>query len=128
MADSFRIHEEVTSGKVRRAAIVGAGHIGLEMADALTGRGLQVELIGRSRSLLPTVDREIGEQIHGRLEEHAARVCSGIEVQQFRGARKVNRRMETTLRDVYAAGDYVETWHRLLQRHSYLPLGATTHK
>jgi len=40
----------------------------------------------------------------------------------------VSRRMETTLADVYAAGDCVETWHRLLQRYSYLPLGTTAHK
>ena len=36
--------------------------------------------------------------------------------------------METNLRDVYAAGDCVETWHRLLSRYTYMPLGTTSHK
>lgn len=36
--------------------------------------------------------------------------------------------METNIHDVYAAGDCVETWHRLLQRPTYLPLGTTAHK
>jgi NADPH-dependent 2,4-dienoyl-CoA reductase/sulfur reductase-like enzyme len=36
--------------------------------------------------------------------------------------------METNLPDVYAAGDCVETWHRLLNRYAYLPLGTTAHK
>ena len=36
--------------------------------------------------------------------------------------------METNLADVYAAGDCVETWHRLLERPAYLPLGTTAHK
>jgi NADPH-dependent 2,4-dienoyl-CoA reductase/sulfur reductase-like enzyme len=36
--------------------------------------------------------------------------------------------METSLPDIYAAGDCVETWHRLLQTPTYLPLGTTAHK
>jgi NADPH-dependent 2,4-dienoyl-CoA reductase/sulfur reductase-like enzyme len=46
----------------------------------------------------------------------------------FRGALKVNRRMETNLANVYAAGDCVETWHRITQTGAYLPLGTTSHK
>ncbi len=46
----------------------------------------------------------------------------------FRGALKVSRRMETNLPNVYAAGDCVETWHRISQTSSYLPLGTTSHK
>jgi len=44
------------------------------------------------------------------------------------GAFKVSRRMETNLPDVYAAGDCVETWHRVTGTHTYLPLGTTSHK
>jgi len=36
--------------------------------------------------------------------------------------------METNLTDVLAAGDCVETWHRFLERPTYLPLGTTAHK
>jgi SAM-dependent methyltransferase len=54
---------------------------------------------------------------------HSAGIDTGI-----RGACKVTRRMETNLPDVYAAGDCVETWHRVLQRYSWLPLGTTAHK
>jgi NADPH-dependent 2,4-dienoyl-CoA reductase/sulfur reductase-like enzyme len=36
--------------------------------------------------------------------------------------------MRTNLPDVLAAGDCVETWHRLLNRPAYLPLGTTAHK
>jgi NADPH-dependent 2,4-dienoyl-CoA reductase/sulfur reductase-like enzyme len=36
--------------------------------------------------------------------------------------------METNVPDIYAAGDCVETWHRLLGRPTYLPLGSTAHK
>lgn len=172
MADSFKVHEKVTSGKIRRAAVVGVGYIGVEMADALTHRGIEVELVGRSRSVLPTVDPEIGAVIREQLESRNVRVRTGIEIERIRrtddglvlegpgafastvdlivwatgvspasdvarsagidtgirGACRVTRRMETNLPDVYAAGDCVETWHRVLQKHVWLPLGATAHK
>jgi len=44
------------------------------------------------------------------------------------GAIRVSRSMETSLPDIVAAGDCVETWHRLLTRPTYLPLGTTAHK
>jgi NADPH-dependent 2,4-dienoyl-CoA reductase/sulfur reductase-like enzyme len=46
----------------------------------------------------------------------------------IKGALKVNQRMETGIQDVYAAGDCVETWHRILQKYTYIPLGTTAHK
>ena len=54
-------------------------------------------------------------------------VAAGITT-GAKGALHVNRHMETNLPDVYAAGDCVETWHRLLNRNTYLPLGTTAHK
>ena len=44
------------------------------------------------------------------------------------GAVSVSRRMETSLPGVFAAGDCVETFHRILGEPSYLPLGTTAHK
>ena len=53
--------------------------------------------------------------------------AAGIQT-GLRGAIKVNRRMETNVPDIFAAGDCVETWHNLLERYTYLPLGTTAHK
>ncbi len=44
-----------------------------------------------------------------------------------RGAIAVDRQMHTTIPDVFAAGDCVVTYHRLLGE-TYLPLGTTAHK
>jgi NADPH-dependent 2,4-dienoyl-CoA reductase/sulfur reductase-like enzyme len=44
-----------------------------------------------------------------------------------KGAIAVDRQMRTNLPGVYAAGDCVVTWHRLLGD-TYLPLGTTAHK
>jgi NADPH-dependent 2,4-dienoyl-CoA reductase/sulfur reductase-like enzyme len=53
----------------------------------------------------------------------AAGIATGV-----RNAIRVDRRMRTNVPDVLAAGDCVETWHRILQRPTYLPLGTTAHK
>ncbi len=54
-------------------------------------------------------------------------VAAGVQT-GVRGALCVDRHMCTNLADVLAAGDCVETWHRLLDRPAYLPLGTTAHK
>jgi NADPH-dependent 2,4-dienoyl-CoA reductase/sulfur reductase-like enzyme len=54
-------------------------------------------------------------------------VAAGVQT-GVRGAIRVDRRMRTNLPDVLAAGDCVETWHRLLEAPTYLPLGTTAHK
>jgi NADPH-dependent 2,4-dienoyl-CoA reductase/sulfur reductase-like enzyme len=54
-------------------------------------------------------------------------VAAGVET-GVRGSIRVDRRMRTNLADVLAAGDCVETWHRLLGQPTYLPLGTTAHK
>jgi NADPH-dependent 2,4-dienoyl-CoA reductase/sulfur reductase-like enzyme len=45
-----------------------------------------------------------------------------------RGAIVVDHAMRTGVDDILAAGDCVETWHALLERPTYLPLGTTAHK
>jgi NADPH-dependent 2,4-dienoyl-CoA reductase/sulfur reductase-like enzyme len=54
-------------------------------------------------------------------------VAAGVET-GVRGALRVDRQMRTNLPDILAAGDCVETYHRLLDAPAYLPLGTTAHK
>ena len=172
MHDSFRLHRHLTGRDPRTAVIVGGGYIGLEMADAITLRGIQVTIIGRANSMLPTVEPELGREVEEELRRHGVEVFARTEAQTInqdgkqlsvsgsggfnksadlvlvaagvrpqaglalecgaqdgiKGAIRVNRRMETGVDGVYAAGDCVETYHRLLGRNDYLPLGTTAHK
>ncbi len=54
-------------------------------------------------------------------------LSAGVEI-GLKGAIKVDRFMRTNVPDIFAAGDCVETWHRLLNRYTYMPLGTTAHK
>jgi len=172
MKDSFRVHEFLTDKKPQSAVIVGAGYIGLEMADAFTLRGVHVTLVGRSESPLPTTDVEVGRVIEEELRRHGVEVINSVEVEAIevegsrltvkgsqgfsrsadivlvaagvrpsaelaasfgartgiKGAICVDREMRTSVADVFAAGDCVETWHRVTRKNDYLPLGTTAHK
>jgi len=57
----------------------------------------------------------------------ALAASAGLET-GINGALCVDRHMRTNIPDIYAAGDCVETWHRVLGRYTYRPLGTTAHK
>ena len=65
------------------AVIVGAGYIGLEMADALTTRGLAVTQMEQLPEVLPTVDPELGTCVHDQLTSHGVEVLTGTTVRQI---------------------------------------------
>ena len=171
MEHSFRVHKYLELAKPRRVVIVGAGYIGLEMADAFAHRGLEVTIADRTPSLLPTVDPELGEMIGDELRRNGVAFRTGVEARSISQAGKtlkvtsegwerecdmvlievgvqpnselgtqigipigagsalqVDRQMRTAVPDVYVAGDCGETWHHLLKRNTYPPLGTTAHK
>jgi len=48
---------------VRRAVVIGGGYIGLEMAEAMKVRGLEVTVVDRSATPVGTFDPDVGEFI-----------------------------------------------------------------
>lgn len=76
MADSFRLHDVLTARQPKHAVIVGAGYIGLEMADALTQRGLHVTLLQRGPSVLHTVDPPLAHLLEEELQRHGVQVVT----------------------------------------------------
>ena len=86
------------------------------------GNGLSVRSVAGNTIAADMVLVAVGS----RPETGPAR-SAGIET-GVKGAICVNRRMETRIPDIYAAGDCAETYHRLLGKNTYLPLGTTAHK
>ena len=179
MGDTFAVMRTLEQAAPASAVIVGAGYIGLEMADALTTRGLPVTQMEQLPEVLPTVDPELGALVHAELAARGVEVLPATTVRQIsraapgqagrlqvdataadgtavarladmvlvvvgvgpdtglaaeagaelgiKGAIAVDRRMRTSLPDVFAAGDCVVTHHLLLGQ-TYLPLGTTAHK
>ncbi|GAA6762704.1 MULTISPECIES: FAD-dependent oxidoreductase [Thermus] len=155
----------------RRAAILGAGYIGLEVAEAFRKRGLEVTLLEAKERPLPHWDEEVGALLKGELERHGVEVWTGVRVLALRGSGRVeavetsegvvpadlvliatgvrpntslaqamgvalgptgaiatDERMRTNLEGVFAAGDVAESFHQVLKRPYWLPLGDVANK
>ena len=81
MGDTFAVMQTLEQAAPASAVIVGAGYIGLEMADALTVRGLRVTQMEQLAEVLPTVDPELGALVHAELAAQGVEVLTGTTVQ-----------------------------------------------
>lgn len=80
MGDTFEVMDSLTTRDPKTAVIIGAGYIGLEMAEGLTARGITVTQIEALPEVLPTVDPELGALIHAELQGHGVEVLTGTAV------------------------------------------------
>jgi NADPH-dependent 2,4-dienoyl-CoA reductase/sulfur reductase-like enzyme len=80
MGDTFAVMRTLEETAPASAVIVGAGYIGLEMADALTVRGLHVTQIEQLPEVLPTVDPQLGALVHAELAGHGVEVLTSTTV------------------------------------------------
>ncbi len=62
--DSDKIRALVDDGKVKNALVVGAGFIGLEMAENLHARGINVTVVEMANQAMNVVDFEIAAMVH----------------------------------------------------------------
>jgi NADPH-dependent 2,4-dienoyl-CoA reductase/sulfur reductase-like enzyme/rhodanese-related sulfurtransferase len=86
IADSRAIREWISTGNPRRAVVVGGGFIGLEMAENLSHRELEVTIVEMADQLLPPLDPEMADFVRRRLATHAARLQLGDAVAGFERA------------------------------------------
>jgi NADPH-dependent 2,4-dienoyl-CoA reductase/sulfur reductase-like enzyme len=86
MGDTFAVMDTLQEAAPASAVIVGAGYIGLEMADALTTCGLAVIQMEQLPQVLPTVDPALGAHVHAQLTQHGAEVLTGTTARQIRRA------------------------------------------
>jgi len=63
LEDGLRLRRYLENHPVRRAAVVGAGYVGLMMTQALTQQGISVELWDRQRQVFPALDEEMSERL-----------------------------------------------------------------
>jgi NADPH-dependent 2,4-dienoyl-CoA reductase/sulfur reductase-like enzyme len=80
MGDTFAVMRTIENTAPASAVIVGGGYIGLEMADALTTRGLAVTHMEQLPEVLPTVDPPLGALVHDELAAHGVEVLAGTTV------------------------------------------------
>ncbi|WP_406841355.1 FAD-dependent oxidoreductase [Streptomyces sp. AHU1] len=67
----------------RRAVVVGAGYIGVEMAEALINRGYEVTVVNRGREPMATLDPDMGRLVHTAMEGLGITMVGDTEVTGF---------------------------------------------
>lgn len=81
MGDTFALERYLDEQQPETAIIVGAGYVGLEMAEALTVRGLRVTQLQRGPQVLSTLDPELGALVHDELARHGVDVVTNTRVE-----------------------------------------------
>ncbi|WP_006247384.1 FAD-dependent oxidoreductase [Mycolicibacterium tusciae] len=82
--DATRLHRLLDDRRVKRALIVGGGYIGLETAEALAARGVEVIVAEALPMVLPNFDAPVGELVHAELLRHGVDVRLGCRVESAR--------------------------------------------
>lgn len=82
--DTDLINDFIDKHKPKRAVIVGAGYIGLEMAENLHRRGLLIAIAEMADQVLPVMDKEMAGFIQPELQKHNVALWLNDAVANFR--------------------------------------------
>ncbi|MFO7592294.1 MAG: FAD-dependent oxidoreductase [Acidimicrobiia bacterium] len=172
LADGIAVRAAVEAGGARRAVVVGGGYIGLELAEAMLLRGLDVALVEGAAQPMNTLDPDMGSLIADALRGMGVSLHLDAMVDAFdvvdgavrgvhaggemlpadlvvlglgvrprsaladdagivigpTGGIAVDDHQRTSVEGVFAAGDCVETFHRVSRRPVAIALGTHANK
>jgi NADPH-dependent 2,4-dienoyl-CoA reductase/sulfur reductase-like enzyme len=167
------VFEDIDKSKPEKAVIVGGGYIGIEMAEALLNRDMEVTLIDMAPQVMPTMDPDmaglisdymIEQGVHLFLEEKLDHIKkdekgrvrtvvtdkqeidtdlvilglgvkpnsqlaagAGLELGANEAIR-VNKKLETSAQNIWAAGDCAESHHLISGEKVFIALGTVASK
>lgn len=81
--DGVAIRRAVEEGSPRSAVVVGGGYIGLEMAEAMVMRGLEVSLVDFADQPMRTLDPDMGAIVADAMRGIGVRLYLGEPVEGF---------------------------------------------
>lgn len=81
--DTFKVHGFVERERPSSAVVVGAGFIGLEMAENLRERGMEVTVVQRGGHVMPTLDPDMAAIAHNHLRSHGVNLLLNSNVTGF---------------------------------------------
>lgn len=174
MVDFDKITKEGLASESKHITVIGAGLIGIEVAENLREAGKEVTLIEGANQILTMWQPKFGNFAETVLKNEGIKVLTSSIVSEFEidgngkikgvvleskktiktdfvilsvgikpntelllrkgakhisnGALIVNERMETSIKDVYAAGDNVSIKNLQTNEYDYFPLGTHSNK
>lgn len=68
---------------IKEAVVIGAGFIGLEVAENLAHKGYHVTIVEKAPQVLPPLDEEMAKFVQLELEKHGICVLTNVSAQAF---------------------------------------------
>ena len=81
--DTDKIKNYVDKQKPKKAVVVGGGFIGIEMAENLVDRGIEVTIVEMSNQVMAPIDFEMASILHAHLKEKGVHLILENGVQSF---------------------------------------------
>ncbi|MCX4765642.1 FAD-dependent oxidoreductase [Streptomyces sp. NBC_01275] len=78
--DGQALLDTLARARGKRAVVVGAGYIGVEMAEALINRGYEVTVVNRGSEPMSTLDPDMGRLVHRAMEGLGITMVNDAEV------------------------------------------------
>jgi len=78
--DGQALLDTLSHTRGRRAVVVGAGYIGVEMAEAMLQRGYQVTVVNRGEEPMATLDPDMGRLVREAMAGMGVTMVNGAEV------------------------------------------------
>jgi len=172
LQSGIAVFDFIRQHKPRKAVIIGGGYIGIEMAEALLVRGMEVSLIDMAPEVMITMDPDMGKLISDYMRDQGVKLYLEEKLDHFntkngrvagvvtdkrtldadlvilgmgvrpnsglaekagletgdKGAIRVNKKMETSARNIWAAGDCAESFHLISRRQVHIALGTVANK
>ncbi|MCI3271710.1 FAD-dependent oxidoreductase [Streptomyces cylindrosporus] len=78
--DGQALLDSLARTRGRRAVVVGAGYIGVEMAEAMINRGYEVTVVNRGSEPMSTLDPDMGRLVHDAMQGMGIAMVNDAEV------------------------------------------------
>jgi len=125
--DGIALLDTLAGRHPQRAVVVGAGYIGVEVAEAFSRRGLQTTVVDQAPEPMTTLDPDMGARVHTQMEQmgidvRTSTAVDGFEVGPDGWVRAVHVGADTLPADVVVLGIGVRA-NVALAAAAGLPLG-----
>ncbi|MFJ5559796.1 FAD-dependent oxidoreductase [Streptomyces sp. NPDC093250] len=81
--DGQALLDTLAATRGRRAVVIGAGYIGVEMAEAMIKRGYEVTVVNRGEEPMATLDPDMGRLVRRAMEGMGITMVNGAEVTEL---------------------------------------------
>ncbi len=102
VVDTDKIKSYIRTHEIKNAVVIGAGFIGLEMAENLHHIGANVSIVEMAEQVMTPVDYSIASQVHEHLSQKGINLYLKNTVEAF------ERKQDETIQIIFKNGEYIE--------------------